>query len=73
VISEVDEETFKGTGGAKSVERPSWRQSELDAANDFPDYSAQKSLKRCLMVRFKKSHMVLKAVHDQIIINRVIV
>jgi cell division protein ZapA (FtsZ GTPase activity inhibitor) len=36
----------EGAGGAKMVERPSWRQSELDAATDFPDYSAQKSFKK---------------------------
>lgn len=27
----------------KSISKPSWRQSELDAANDFPGYSPQKS------------------------------
>ncbi len=30
-----------GEGGNTS--RPTWRQSELDAAKDFPDYDAQKS------------------------------
>lgn len=29
--------------GAASASRPAWRQSELDAAADFPDYDAQKS------------------------------
>ena len=28
---------------ASSTSRPTWRQSELDAATDFPDYDAQKS------------------------------
>jgi len=30
-------------GGSGSVPRPTWRQSELDAVNDFPNYSTQKS------------------------------
>lgn len=30
-----------GKGGTSS--RPTWRQSEVDAAKDFPDYDAQKS------------------------------
>ena len=29
--------------GGASASRPTWRQSELDAAADFPDYDAQKS------------------------------
>ena len=29
--------------GGTSTSRPTWRQSELDAATDFPDYDAQKS------------------------------
>ena len=30
-------------GGGKEVTRPSWRQSEIDASRDFPDYTEQKS------------------------------
>lgn len=30
-------------GGTDSIKRPSWRQSELDAAKDFPEYLEQKS------------------------------
>ena len=29
--------------GTSSTKRPSWRQSELDAAKDFPEYLEQKS------------------------------
>ncbi len=29
--------------GNKSIQRPTWRQSELDAVNDFPNYLTQKS------------------------------
>ncbi len=32
-----------GDKGSTSTSRPTWRQSELDAATDFPDYDAQKS------------------------------
>lgn len=32
-----------GIGGGTPTSRPTWRQSELDAATDFPDYDAQKS------------------------------
>ncbi|MSS35719.1 hypothetical protein [Clostridium porci] len=32
-----------GSKGGTSTSRPTWRQSELDAAKDFPDYDAQKS------------------------------
>ncbi len=32
-----------GIKGGTSTSRPTWRQSELDAATDFPDYDAQKS------------------------------
>ena len=31
------------TKGGTPTSRPTWRQSELDAATDFPDYDAQKS------------------------------
>ena len=38
-------ETVKGLAVESGTEtsRPTWRQSELDAAKDFPDYDAQKS------------------------------
>ncbi|MEG0314845.1 MAG: hypothetical protein RR646_06260 [Erysipelotrichaceae bacterium] len=36
----------KGASVAREIERPSWRQSELDAAKDFPDYSPQKSFNK---------------------------
>ena len=32
-----------GGKGDTTTSRPTWRQSELDAATDFPDYDAQKS------------------------------
>lgn len=32
-----------GKSGTTSTKRPSWRQSELDAAKDFPEYLEQKS------------------------------
>lgn len=44
--SEMGGERVDGKGGSKggtSTSRPTWRQSELDAAKDFPDYDAQKS------------------------------
>ncbi|MBQ8167560.1 MAG: hypothetical protein IJZ96_11100, partial [Lachnospiraceae bacterium] len=33
----------KSVGEGGNTSRPTWRQSELDAAKDFPDYDAQKS------------------------------
>ena len=33
--------------------RPTWRQSELDAAKDFPDYDAQKSFINGVEILFK--------------------
>ena len=34
---------FFGGGKSGTSSRPTWRQSEVDAAKDFPDYDAQKS------------------------------
>lgn len=36
-----------GSSGGKGIDktRPSWRQSEIDVKNDFPEYNAQKSFK----------------------------
>ena len=32
-----------GSKGGSATSRPTWRQSELDAATDFPGYADQKS------------------------------
>jgi len=43
--SGVSDVGLKGAGGAESLKRPSWRQSELDVQKSYPDYEPQKSFK----------------------------
>ena len=40
---EAKDVPVKSVGEGGNTSRPTWRQSELDAAKDFPDYDAQKS------------------------------
>lgn len=42
-LQSVGEECGKTIESGTETSRPTWRQSELDAAKDFPDYDAQKS------------------------------
>ena len=43
-----------GKSDSTSTKRPSWRQSEIDAAKNHPDYTEQKSFINGKEVRFRK-------------------
>ncbi|WFR59086.1 hypothetical protein QA584_08370 [Anaerocolumna sp. AGMB13025] len=42
-LKELDKVNDVVKGGNKTINRPSWRQSEIDASKQFPEYAEQKS------------------------------
>lgn len=56
-LAEAQNDYVKPAGGKSdsiSTKRPSWRQSEIDAAKNHPDYTEQKSFINGKEVRFRK-------------------
>ena len=56
-LAEAQNDYVKPAGGksdSTSTKRPSWRQSEIDAAKNHPDYTEQKSFINGKEVRFRK-------------------
>lgn len=56
-LAEAQNDYVKPAGSksdSTSTKRPSWRQSEIDAAKNHPDYTEQKSFINGKEVRFRK-------------------